>query len=164
MRFDMAYLHPNNHMSKKSAGWNNMTDKIVVKTKHGELTLEQLAETQPGMARLMKEVGDRYHILYYAAKGGNWKLAKHELNVIITIFKAGTVLRPKYNNDLTSFAQTYLNRISERIEEEDWSGFDVAYRKGIDEANKLHEKYGYEYIRYVLPSNPPGQLDLRATK
>jgi hypothetical protein len=151
-------------MSKKSAGLNDMLDKIVVKTKHGELTLEQLAETQPGMARLMKEVGDRYHILYYAAKGGNWKLAKHELNVIISIFKAGSVLRPKYNNDLTSFAQTYLNRISERIEEEDWSGFDEAYRKGIDEANKLHEKYGCEYIRYVLPSNPPTQLDLGPAK
>jgi len=141
-----------------------LTDKIVVKTKHGELSLEQLAETQPGMARLMKEVGDRYHLLYYAAKGGNWKLAKHELNVIISIFKAGSVLRPKYKNDLADFTQSYFNRISERIQEEDWSGFDDVYRKGIDEANKLHEKYGYDYVRYVLPVTPPAQLDLKARK
>ena len=116
------------------------------------------------MARLMKEVGDRYHLLYYAAKGGNWKLAKHELNVIISIFKAGSVLRPKYKNDLADFTQSYLNRISERILEEDWSGFDDVYRKGIDEANKLHEKYGYDYVRYVLPITPPVQLDLKARK
>ena len=116
------------------------------------------------MARIMKEVGDRYHLLYYAAKGGNWKLAKHELNVIISIFKAGSVLRPKYKNDLTDFTQSYLNRISERILEEDWSGFDDVYRKGIDEANKLHEKYGYDYVRYVLPITPPVQLDLKARK
>jgi hypothetical protein len=141
-----------------------MKDKIVVKTKHGELTLQQLAETQPGMARLMKEVGDRYHILYYAAKGGNWKLAKHELNTIISIFKIGSTLRPKYSHDLDTFAQSYLNKIGEMIQEEDWKKFEDVYMKGIDEANKLHEKYGYEYIRYVLPSSPPVQLDLKATK
>ncbi len=141
-----------------------MTDKITVKTKHGELTLEQLAEVQPGMARLMKEVGDRYHLLYHAAKGGNWKLARHELNVIVSIFKAGSTLRPKYSHDLTSFAQSYLAEIGERIQKEDWSGFDSAYRRGIDEANKLHEKYGYEYIRYVLPLSPPAQLDLKVGK
>ena len=34
-----------------------MTDeKLVAKTKHGELTLDQLAEVQPGMARVMKEI------------------------------------------------------------------------------------------------------------
>lgn len=139
-----------------------MTDKIVVKTKHGELTLEQLAETQPGMARLMKEVGDRYHILYYAAKGGNWKLAKHELNTIISIFKVASTLRPKYSQDLTIFTQSHLNKIGEMIQQENWKEFEDAYGKGIDEANKLHEKYGYEYIRYVLPNNPPVQLDLKA--
>ncbi|HYY90410.1 MAG TPA: hypothetical protein VE955_00310 [Candidatus Dormibacteraeota bacterium] len=46
--------------------------------KHGELSLEQLGEAQHGMAHLMKEVGERYHILYYAAKGGNWKLAQSQ--------------------------------------------------------------------------------------
>lgn len=141
-----------------------MTDKITVKTKHGELTLEQIAETQPGMARLMKEVGDRYHILYYAAKGGNWKLAKHELNVIISIFKTGSTLRPKYSHDLADFTQSHLNKIGEKIEQEDWNGFEDAHRKGIEEANKLHEKLGYSYIRYVLPRAPPEQLDLKSGK
>ncbi len=54
----------------------NLDEKIIVKTKHGELTLEQLAEVQPGLARLMKEIGDRFHVLYHAAKGGNWKLGR----------------------------------------------------------------------------------------
>lgn len=141
-----------------------MTDKIMVKTKHGELTLEQIAEAQPGMARLMKEVGDRYHILYFAAKGGNWKLANHELNVIISIFKTGSTLRPKYSKDLADFAQSHLNRIGERIEKEDWNGFEDAHRKGIEEANNLHEKLGYPFIRYILPKDPPEHLDLKVRK
>lgn len=138
-----------------------MTDKIVAKTKHGEITLDQLAEVQPGMARLMKEVGDRYHILYYAAKGGNWRLAKHELNVIASIFKTGSTLRPKYSHDLGGFTQSHLNGIDEMIQKEDWNGFEDAYKKGIEEANRLHAKLGYEYIRYVLPTSPPAQLDLQ---
>ncbi len=137
-----------------------MDEKIVIKTKHGELTLDQLAEVQPGMARLMKEIGERYHILYFAAKGGNWKLAQHELKQIISLMKAGVTLRPKYSHDITSFIQTNLNPITDSIEAREWKAFESAYKKGIDESNKLHEKYGYGFIRYVMPKNPPETYDL----
>src|SRR5215467_10918413 len=130
-------------------------EKIVIKTKHGDLSLDQLAEVQPGMARLMKEVGERYHILYYAAKGGNWQLAKHELSQVISLHKAGATLRPKYAADLTGFIQTHLNPIMDAIAAKDWKKFETAYKKGIDGSNVLHEKYNYGYIRYVLPKNPP---------
>src|SRR5438552_906800 len=75
----------------------DMDEKVVIKTKHGELTLQQLAEAQPGIARQMKEIGERFHVLYYAAKAGNWKLAQHELNVVISIFRVGGALRPKFH-------------------------------------------------------------------
>src|SRR3989442_738787 len=87
----------------------NLDEKIVVKTKHGELTLEQLAEVQPGLARLMKEIGDRFHILYHAAKGGNWKLAEHEQKVTISILRVGATLRPKFHQDITIFIQSHLH-------------------------------------------------------
>ncbi len=100
-----------------------MDEKVVIKTKHGELTLQQLAEAQPGIARQMKEIGERFHVLYYAAN---------------------------------------LNPISEKIRAKDWKGFEDAYSKGIEEANKFHEKHGYGFIRYVLPKNPPEHFDLAA--
>jgi hypothetical protein len=137
-----------------------MDEKTVIKTRHGELTLEELAEAQPGMARLMKEVGERYHVLYYAAKAGNWELAQHELNVIISILRTGGKLRPKYGHDLTSFTQSYLNLIGEKISAKDWKGFETAYMKSIEESNKFHEKYGYGFIRYTLPKKPPEFYDL----
>lgn len=135
--------------------------KVAIKTKHGELTLEQLAEVQPGMARLMKEVGERYHILYYAAKGGNWLLAQHELNQVTALIRAGITLRPKYSTDLAHFTREYLNPISEAIGSKDWKKFEDLYNKAIDGSNVYHEKYGYEYIRYVLPKNPPEFYDLK---
>ena len=96
-----------------------LNEKIVVKTKHGELTLEQLAEIQPGLARLMKEIGDRFHVLYHAAKGGNWKLAEHEQKVTISILKVGATLRPKYHQDITSFIEAYLHPLGDSIKAKD---------------------------------------------
>jgi hypothetical protein len=133
----------------------------TIKTKHGELTLEQLAEVQPGMARLMKEVGERYHILYYAAKGGNWLLADHELKQVAALIRAGSTLRPKYAADRSKYTEVSLNPISEAIKSKDWKKFEDLYNKGVDESNVYHEKYGYGYIRYVLPKNPPEFYDLK---
>jgi hypothetical protein len=137
-----------------------MDKKIVAKTKHGEMTLDQLAEIQPGMARLMKEIGERYHILYYAAKGGNWRLAQHEVKQIDALMKVGGTSRPKYSHDLASFIQSNLGPIGEAIGSQDWAKFEAAFKDGITESNKLHEKYGYGFIRYVLPKSPPESYDL----
>ena len=137
-----------------------MDQKIVVKTKHGELTLEQLAEVQPGLARLMKEVGDRFQVLYYAAKGRNWKLAEHEQRVTISILKIGATLRPKYHQDITSFIQSHLHSLGESIKAKDWQTFEHSYKNAVEEANKLHEKYGYGFIHYKLSKNPPNYYDL----
>jgi len=135
-------------------------EKIMVKTKHGELSLDQLAEVQPGMARLMKEIGERYHILYYAAKGGNWMLAAHQLSQVINLQKVAATLRPRFAEDLTNFIKQYLNPIMDAIRAKDWNRFEEAYKKGIDGSNQYHEKYGYGHIRYVLPKNPPEFYDL----
>ena len=117
-----------------------MDEKIVIKTKHGELTIDQLAEVQPGMARLMKEIGERYHILYYAAKGGNWMLAAHQVSQVTNLMKVGSTLRPKFNEDLNNFIKEYLNPIMDAIRARDWKMFEEVYRKGIDGSNKFHEK------------------------
>src|SRR2546422_10712535 len=138
----------------------NLDGKIVVKTKHGELTLEKLAEVQPGLARLMKEIGDRFHVLYHAAKGGNWKLAEHEQKLTISILKLGATLRPKFHEDITSFIQSNLHPLGESIKAKDCGRFAHCYKKAVDQTNKLHEKYGYGFIHYKLSKNPPDYYDL----
>ena len=137
-----------------------MDEKIVVKTRHGELTLEQLAEVQPGVARLMKEIGERFSILYHAAKARAWRLAQHELNVVINMFKAGSILRPKYSKDFASFIEFSLGPIGQSIKSKDWNLFEVAFTKAVDETNRFHEKYEYGFIRYAVSKRPPENLDL----
>ena len=97
------------------------------KTPHGEMTIDQLAEIQPGMAAVMKEVGERYTETYYAAKGGNWKLAAHHLNQVRAAFRTGKVTRPKFAEDLTTFDKDYLQPIFKAIHDQDWNQFEEAF-------------------------------------
>src|SRR5437879_10741944 len=73
-------------------------ERPVARTKHCELSLDQLAEIQPGLGRLMPEVSERFWILYYAAKEGNWGLAQYQLNGVRNLLRIGAVTRPKMAN------------------------------------------------------------------
>ena len=134
--------------------------EIKGKTRHGEMTIDQLAEIQPGMGALMKEVGDRFTHTYYAAKGGNWKLAAHHLNQVRAAFRTAKVTRPKFADDLAEFDNEYLLPIFKAIHDQDWGRFEIAFRKGELGSDVYHDKRGYPHIRYLLPDQPPSNLYL----
>lgn len=134
--------------------------EIKGKSRHGELTIDQLAEIQPGMAALMKETGDRFTHTYYAAKGGNWKLSAHNLNQLRASFRTAKITRPKYAEDLDAYDKEYLLPIFEAIREQDWAKFEKAFKKGEEGSDVYHDKRGYPHIRYVRPENPPSNLYL----
>ena len=135
-----------------------MTEEIRAKTKHGEITLDQLAEIQPGMAVIMQEVAHRYYYTYYAAKGGNWKLAAHELKYLRAALGIAKVTRPKFTEDLTAFESEYLLPILKAIQKQDWGEFETAYFEGMKGSDRYHDKTGHEYIRFVLPKDPPAHM------
>lgn len=126
------------------------------------MTLDQLAEVQPGMARLMDELGRRYSYLYHAAKGGNWDLAAHQLRQVRAILQVARISRPKFAEDLTLFDAEYLKPIADALTQRDGSRFEEAYRQGIRGSDRFHDKYGYKYIRFMTPTTPPDHLDLGA--
>jgi len=128
------------------------------KTPHGEMTVDQLAEIQPGMASIMKEVGERYTGTYYAAKGGNWKLAAYHLNMVRVSFRTAKVTRPKFADDLSAFDAEFLTPIFKAIQLNDWEKFEEAFKKGEAGTDLYHDKRGYPHIRYVLPRDPLSNL------
>lgn len=137
-----------------------MSEKPVAKTKHGELSMNQLADVQPGMARLMDELADRFWYMYYSAKGGNWKLASHNLNEVKSLFRIALTVRPKYATDLGAFSKKYFDQISEAIGKQDWEKFVKAFDESVVASDEYHDKYGFDYIRFTLPSKAPEHLDL----
>src|SRR5438876_677302 len=72
----------------------------LVSTGKSELTLDQLGAMQPGMARLMTEVGVRIWKCFYAGKAGNKPLARFQLKEAVGLMKTAAIVRPKYDEDL----------------------------------------------------------------
>jgi hypothetical protein len=135
-------------------------EKPVGKSKHVELTLDQLVEVQPGLARLMREVGDAYWPAYYAAKARNWPLARYFVKRTESLMKLAATLRPKYQKELDAYVSGSLARLHEAVEARDWPRFEAAYRKGIEVANRMHEATGHPEIVWKLPDFAPPQLDM----
>jgi|SRR5208337_2135222 len=137
-----------------------MSGEIKVKTKQGKMTIDQLAEIQPGMAKIMQAISHDYSCAYYAAKGGNWKLAAHELSLIRAEFRTAKVTQPKYSEDLDAFDAEYVVSTLKAIQNRDWGACKEAFEKGIEGSDKYHDKHGYNYIKFTLQMEPPADLYL----
>ena len=137
-----------------------MGEEVKGRSRHVELTVDQLVELQPGLGRLMPEVGRRYWTLYYAACGGNWDLAAYQLRQIESLFRLGATTRPKMERHLEAFRLATLEPLARQVEARDLAAFERTFREGIESANRFHEVTGHSEIRWRLPAEPPPDLDL----
>jgi hypothetical protein len=124
------------------------------------MTLEDMATIQPGLARLMPEVGVRTWKLFYAAKEHNWPMAKFQYKEIVGLMELGAFMRPKHADALNQFIEENWKPLEAAIVAKDFSAFEDAFHKAIDAANAYHELKEKPYIRWQLPSMPPPDLDL----
>src|ERR1700678_2926752 len=84
-----------------------------------ELTLDELAAIQPGMARLMVEVADRMWKCFHAGKAHNRPLARYQLSEAVKIMKTSVVVRPKYLDATRNFIAEEIAALRSVIEAED---------------------------------------------
>lgn len=134
--------------------------RVRATTKHGTLSVDDLAEMQPGMARLMDELSRRFWALYYAAKAGNWDLARYMEKESEKLLGTASVVRPKYAQDVEAFVHDRMAPIASAIEATDWAVFEAAYREAVKASDTYHDKYNKGFIRFRLPDRPPDWLDL----
>jgi hypothetical protein len=125
-----------------------------------KLSGDQLAAMQPGLARLMPEIGDRVWKLYYAAQAKNWPLAKFQLKEAKKLMELGALTRPKYEKSLGQYVEKQITPMMAALEAEDLERFNREFDVAVEEANAYHEAYGKPFLRWKLPSQPPPDLDL----
>ena len=133
-------------------------------TKHGDLTLDQIAALQPGLGTLMRDVSDRYWIAYYAAQSGNWPLAAYQLRAARKRFSEGALTRPKHKAMLDGYSAQILEPLLQHCEARDFAAFDKVYRAGIVLANQMHVATKHGEIVWKLPPTPPQHLELGPVK
>jgi hypothetical protein len=134
----------------------------VVNNGKRDLSLDELALMQPGMDRLMAEVGSRTHRLYYAAQARNWRLAEYFYRSIIKQLRLCSTSRPKYAEEMERFLSEDCLPVRNAIKAGDPAAFDTSYKHMIDRANELHGVFGKAWIRWVTPATPPEEFDFTA--
>ena len=127
-----------------------------------DLTIDELARMQPGMDRLMAEVGPRVHRMYYAAKAGNWPLAAYFCKSVVKQLQLSVQSRPKYDPEMSDYLRDDYAPVSAAIKAQDAEAFESAYQTMVDRANELHGVFGKPYIAWRTPEQPPDDLDLTA--
>lgn len=132
----------------------------MVRTKHAELSLEQLAELLPGTGEVMQSVALCWWKCAYAARGGNWPLAAYFARRVRGLQRDLALLRPKHRDRLETFEAGVLSAVFRAIEARDAGAFERAFSAATDLANAMHVETGHSYIRWVLPADPPADLDI----
>jgi len=141
-------------------GTDGSDEPILVNNGARSLTLDELGRSQPGMGRLMPEVGYRIWRLWYAAEVGNWDLARYQLEEGVAVMELSAFVRPKYGRAMASFLGTECDAVKMAIEARDWAGFAAAYDRMVERANQYHGQFNKGFIRWKRPETPPPDLDL----
>ncbi len=131
-----------------------------MRTPHGELTLEEIAELLPGTGELMQSVGNTWWKCAYAARGGNWEFAAYFARRTRGLLHKLAIIRPKYAGDVAGFEADHIAAVLAACERRALKDFEAATQAAIDAANALHAKWGKSYIRWTLPDAPPADLEL----
>lgn len=124
------------------------------------LELEELTQLQPGLARLMPEIGARFWKAFYAAGAENWALAAWQLREMRKLMRLGMITRPKYSDDLEEYIHDDVEPLLDALEAHDLGRFQHIYHDAVDAANELHRRWKKEFIIWRLPDTPPPDLDL----
>jgi hypothetical protein len=124
------------------------------------MSIEDLVMVQPGLARIMPEIGARTWKLFYAAKAGNWVMAKFQWKETKGLFELGGFMRPKHEEAINKYIEEDWSRLEAPIKNEDFAAFEKEFAHCVKMANAYHELKDKPYIRWKLPDEPPPDLDL----
>lgn len=129
-----------------------------------QLTIEGLVELLPSTGEIMQSVGNCWWKCAYAARGGNWELAAYFARRVRGLQRKLMQTRPKYADDLAAYEREHLAPVLAALEAHDGPAFESGFAAATDRANELHVKWAKPYIRWVLPDEPPKDLELGPTR
>jgi hypothetical protein len=135
-----------------------------IRTKHGELSLEDVAAVLPGTGEVMRSVSHCFAMSGHAARGGNWDLALYYLRRTRSMLRGLAVTRPKYRDQLAQFDSDFLEPLYQAQLSRHLPLCEERLLSAVDKANVYHVDTGHDYIRWRLPDTAPEPgLDLSST-
>jgi hypothetical protein len=111
----------------------------------------------PKFAIPMREVGDRFQNMYFAAKGGNWGLAFYMSKYMNGAMNPAKVTKPNEYPLWQSFYEEKFAPVNKAIMAKDLGAFEKEYATAMNECNACHAAMGYGFIKVVKQKAPSDQ-------
>ena len=119
--------------------------------------IDALKAAIPKFAIPMREVGDRFQNMYFAAKDGNWALAAYMSKYMNGAMNPAKLTKPDEYKTWKNFYEGRFAAVDKTIMAKDLAGFEAAYTKVIEDCNSCHKKMDYGFIKVVklkAPADP----------
>ena len=111
--------------------------------------IDEIKGALPKLAIPMREVGDRFQNMYFAAQGGNWGLAFYMSKYMNGAMNPAKVTKPKEYEDWKSFYETTFAPVNKAIMAQDINAFTKEYNAVIKSCNACHQGTGYGFIKVI---------------
>lgn len=109
--------------------------------------IDAIKEALPKFAIPMREVGDRFHNMYHAAKGGNWGLAFYMSKYMNGAMSPAKVTKPGEYPEWANFYSKTFDPVNKAIMAQDFKKFEKEYMAVIKRCNECHAAMGYNFIK-----------------
>ena len=116
--------------------------------------IDEVRSVLPKFAIPMREVGDRFQNMYFAAKGGNWALAAYMSKYMNGAMGPASVTKPAEYKVWKGFYEGAFAPVNKAIQAKDWKAFDAAYTAVVNDCNACHQGMGYGFIKVTKLGTP----------
>ena len=108
----------------------------------------------PKFAIPMREVGDRFQNMYFAAKGDNWALAYYMSKYMNGAMNPAKLTKAAEYPVWKAFYDDTFAPINKAIYAQDFKTFEKEYTAVISKCNDCHASMGYGFIKVVKMNAP----------
>lgn len=108
--------------------------------------LDAIKAAIPKFAVPMREVGDRFQNMYFAAKGENWGLANYMSKYMDKAMNPAKLTKPAEYPEWRSFYDKTFDPVNKAIMAQDSKAFEKEYMAAIKNCNDCHSAMGYGFI------------------
>jgi len=135
---------------------------FTITTPHGDMTLQTLAEIQPGLGTVMIEYGIRMNNAWQAvhATPPNWDMANYQVKEAREIQEVGEFTRPGRAAALVSFEDTFLVPLQDdtTVASPSVAAFEADYDAALGGCNACHAASSdgsfssYGFVKVIRPT------------
>jgi hypothetical protein len=116
--------------------------------------IDTIKSVLPKFAIPMREVGDRFQNMYFAAKGGNWALAAYMSKYMDKSMNPASYTKAEEYQSWRYFYDTTFDPVNKAIKAQDFKAFEKEYMSTIASCNACHASMGYGFIKVVKLRKP----------